>query len=203
MLGGVMTQDEAVRSVARALEILRALQAAGKATLVDLQARTALPKPTLLRLLRTLESENAVWRAKGDGLWRPVFEMVPTRILSPEHQKLIDMALPILETLRAKFVWPSDLAVREASHMMLLETTRRASGLAVNRDEIGHKIDMLRSAVGRAYFASCPPEEREELTRQLARAQGLSQRSSRANSRARKVFPKRWSRSRHAKSSAR
>lgn len=168
MLGARVGQDEGVRSVARALEILRALQAAGKATLADLQASTDLPKPTLLRLLRTLEAEHAVWRAQGDGLWRPAFEMVPTEILTPEHQKLIDVALPALEQLRARVVWPSDLAVREAGHMMLLETTRRSSGLAVNRDEIGHNIDMLRSAVGRAYVSGCGEDEREELARSLA-----------------------------------
>ncbi len=168
-----MAEEDAVRSVARALEILRALQARGKATLAELQAGTALPKPTLLRLLRTLETGNAVWRAQSDGLWRPAFQMIPTRIRSAEHQRLIDMTLPALEALRSEVVWPSDLAVREGSHMMLLETTRRSSGLAVNRDEIGHHIDMLRSAVGRAYVSSCPVSERNEIVAELSRTRGL------------------------------
>ncbi|OUL99478.1 helix-turn-helix domain-containing protein [Variovorax sp. JS1663] len=164
-----MAADESVRSVSRALTLMRALQARGKATLAELQRETALPKPTLLRLLHTLEQERAVWRAEGDGLWRPALQLVPTRILSPAHQRLIEVAMPVLEALRARIVWPSDLAVRDGSGMRLLETTRRNSGLAVNRDEIGLAIGMLRSAVGRAYVAYCPAPERGRLARRLAR----------------------------------
>jgi IclR family mhp operon transcriptional activator len=149
--------------------VLRALQRLSKATLADIQRETGLPKPTLLRLMRTLEQERAIWRAEGDGLWRPAVEFVPTRILPPKHQRLIAAAMPPLEALRALVVWPSDLAVRDGVCMRLLETTRRNSGLAVNRDEIGHHIDMLRSAVGRAYVAHCPSEERSRLAQQLGR----------------------------------
>ena len=164
-----MAGDETVRSVSRALMLLRVLQARGKATLAELQRETSLPKPTLLRLLHTLEQERAAWRAEGDGLWRPAVQLVPTRILSPAHQRLIEAAMPVLERLRAQIVWPSDLAVRDGSCMRLLETTRRNSGLAVNRDEIGLAIEMLRSAVGRAYLAHCPAPERDQLARRLAR----------------------------------
>jgi IclR family mhp operon transcriptional activator len=164
-----MASEELVRSVTRAMQLLRVLQGLGKATLADVQRETGLPKPTLLRLMRTLEQERAVWRAEGDGLWRPAVEFVPTRILTPEHQQLIAAAMPALEALRALVVWPSDLAVKDGVFMRLLETTRRNSGLAVNRDEIGHTIDLLRSAVGRAYVAHCPSHERVRLARQLGR----------------------------------
>jgi IclR family transcriptional regulator, mhp operon transcriptional activator len=167
-----MQSEELIRSVSRAMQVLRALQLQGKASLAEVQRETDLPKPTLLRLLHTLENERAVWRAEGDGLWRPAFEFVPTRILPPYHQKLIKSAMPALEALRALVVWPSDLAVRDGNCMRLLETTRRNSGLAVNRDEIGHTIDMLRSAVGRAYIAYCPAPERESLASQLAAQDG-------------------------------
>ena len=92
--------DDAVRSVARALQLMQALQRLQAASLAMLQAECALPKPTLLRLLRTLEAERVVWRAAGDGLWRPAFELRPTQILKPAHQRLIDAALPPLEALR-------------------------------------------------------------------------------------------------------
>jgi IclR family mhp operon transcriptional activator len=161
--------DDAVRSVARALQLMQALQRLEAASLAALQAECGLPKPTLLRLLHTLEAGRVAWRAAGDGLWRPAFELRPTQIRTPAHQRLIAAALPPLEDLRRSVVWPSDLAVREGRTMLLLETTRRASGLAVNRDEIGHRIDLLRSAVGRAWLSAAPPAETARLARALAR----------------------------------
>lgn len=169
-----MAGDDAVRSVKRAMQILRVLQTLQRASLAELQRHTGLPKPTLLRLMHTLESEQAVWRPQGDGLWRPAVLLQPTRILRDEHLRLVEAALPAMEALREKVVWPSDLAVRQGLSMRLLETTRRASGLAVNRDPIGHRIDLLRSAVGRAYLAHCPPTERASLVRQLQRRAGAA-----------------------------
>lgn len=172
--------DDAVRAVTRALQLMQALQRLGAASLATLQAECDLPKPTLLRLLRTLEAQRVVWRATGDGLWRPAFELRPTQIRKPAHQRLIDAALPPLEDLRRSVVWPSDLAVREGRTMLLLETTRRASGLAVNRDEIGHRIDLLRSAVGRAWLSAAPARETERLAATLARPLGLAPEAVRA-----------------------
>ncbi len=167
-----MAGDESVRSVVRAMQILRALQTLQRASLAELQRHTGLPKPTLLRLMHTLEAEQAVWRPQGDGLWRPAVLLQPTRILRDEHLRLVEAALPAMEALREKVVWPSDLAVRQGLSMRLLETTRRSSGLAVNRDPIGHRIDLLRSAVGRAYLAHCPASERAVVVRQLQRRAG-------------------------------
>ncbi len=166
--------SENIRCVARAIEVMHELQAMEAASLAQLQSRTGLPKATLSRLLFTLEKTRTVWRAKGDGLWRPAFEFKPSRIHTTQHQSLIEVAVPVLEKLRLSVIWPSDLAVRDGAHMRLLETTRRSSGLAVNRDAIGHRIDMLQSAVGRAYLSRCPEREVASICRLLVRNRGIA-----------------------------
>ena len=166
--------DDSVRSVTRALLVMQSLQRLQAASLATLQAECALPKPTLLRLLRTLETERVVWRAAGDGLWRPAFELRPSQILKPAHQRLIEAAMPSLEELRRSVIWPSDLAVRDGRSMLLLETTRRASGLAVNRDQIGLRIDMMRSAVGKAWLSAAPTAAIERLETSLAKPLGVT-----------------------------
>ena len=148
-----MTTDN-LRAVTRTLQVMEALQRLGAASLATLQSECQLPKPTLLRLLHSLKANRFAWRAAGDGLWRPAFELRPASILKPAHQALIDAAMPVLEELRQRVVWPSDLAVRDGAVMLLLETTSRSSGLSVNRDRIGHRIDMLRSAVGKAWISA-------------------------------------------------
>lgn len=163
-----------LRAVTRTLLVMQALQRLGAASLAALHAECQLSKPVLLRLLHTLEAQRFAWRASGDGLWRPAFELRPTAILKPAHQRLIDAALPVMEELRGQVVWPSDLAIREGAVMRLLETTRRASGLSVNRDQIGHRIDMLRSAVGKAWISAVRPAELDKLARLLGRHHGMT-----------------------------
>ena len=161
--------SENVRSIERAIEVMRELQTLESASLAQLQARTGLPKATLSRILQTLEKTRTVWRAKGDGLWRPAFEFKPSRIHTAQHQALVEAAVPVMENLRRLVIWPSDLAVRDGVHMRLLETTRRSSGLALNRDTIGHRIDMLQSAVGRAYISNCAEREIDSLKNLIVR----------------------------------
>lgn len=164
---------EQLRAVTRTLLVMQTLQRLGAATLATLHAECQLPKPALLRLLHSLEAHRFAWRAAGDGLWRPAFELRPASIIKPAHQRLIDAAMPVLEDLRRRVVWPSDLAVRDGMAMLLLETTRRSSGLSVNRDRIGQRIDLLRSAVGKAWLSAADEAVVERLGRQLARRSGM------------------------------
>jgi IclR family mhp operon transcriptional activator len=47
--------------------------------------------------------------------------------------------------------------------MVIRETTHRFSRLSFHRSMVGRRLPLLMTATGRAYFAFCPPAEREEL----------------------------------------
>ena len=46
---------------------------------------------------------------------------------------------------------------------LIRETTHRFSRLSFHRSMVGRRLPLLMTATGRAYFAFCPPAEREEL----------------------------------------
>ncbi len=156
-----------IRVVERAVAVIRALDGTAGLSLAELKACTGLPKATLSRLLATLEAQAVVWRALGDGRYRNRVSFRPITPAQHLHSRLAEAAAPHLEALQRKVVWPSDLTVRHRYWMELVETSRARSGLALNRDRLGHRIDMLLSAVGRAYLAFCPDEEREEILGRL------------------------------------
>src|SRR5690606_2571875 len=57
-----------IRALSRGLEVMRRLEMEGPATPQALALRTGLPKPTLMRVLLTLEKEGYVRRGIGDRL---------------------------------------------------------------------------------------------------------------------------------------
>jgi IclR family mhp operon transcriptional activator len=163
------SEGKAIRGLQRGIAVMRALQDEPGLSLRELHARTGLAKPTLLRVLRTLEGAGWVWRAIGDGLYR---NSMLVRELSPaqrKFQRLGEVAAPHLEALQRKVVWPSDLVVRHGYYMEVVETSRPHCTVGVYRDRIGQRVDMLWSAVGRAYLAFCPAREREQIVGWLAR----------------------------------
>lgn len=154
---------KAIRVLQRAAEVLRSLERRPGSSLAELHADTGMPKATLLRLLGTLESEHMVWRAMADGRYRARVSIGRPARADQRHLHIAEAAAPHLTALRRRVVWPSDLTVRKGHYMMLIETSRRESSLAMHSDAIGFRIDMVVTAVGRAYLAFCPEAERERL----------------------------------------
>lgn len=156
-----------IRSLQRGVQVIRALQESPAVALAELHQATGLPKATLLRVLITLEKEGLVWRSVGDELYR--YRAIA---ISPgwyRNQRLAEVAAPILTALQRKTLWPSDLVVRRGHFMELVETSRGLTGLAISRDRLGERIDMAGTAVGRAYLAHCPDDERERIVDYLER----------------------------------
>lgn len=153
---------KSIRALERGIEVLRLLQQHEGRSLQRLHADTGLPKPTLLRILHTLEHGGLAWRAIYDGHWRrgvslQIGQRPPERAL-----RLAEIAAPHLAALQRKALWPSDLLVYNDFKMELAESSRRLSGLAMNpRYGIGYRVDLFLSAPGRAWLAFCSDAERE------------------------------------------
>lgn len=156
-----------IRVIARAVDVLRRLDASPGQSLAVLAASTGLPKASLLRILATLEQERLVWRSIGDGLYRNRITVTALSESHLRHYRLAELASPILEGLQRSVIWPSDLAVRQGHCMEMVETSRRVSPLSITRDPLGFRVDMLLSAVGRAYLAHCPPDECARIVQHL------------------------------------
>ncbi|SAK68866.1 DNA-binding transcriptional activator MhpR [Caballeronia ptereochthonis] len=56
--------------------------------------------------------------------------------------------------------------------MIIRETTHRFSQLSFHRAMVGRRLPMLLTAAGRAYFAMCPDEEREDILELLRSGSG-------------------------------
>ena len=56
-----------VRALNRGLDVLQAIQESKAAGLHDLHRATSLPKPTLIRILKTLMGRDLVWQRIADG----------------------------------------------------------------------------------------------------------------------------------------
>ena len=154
-----------IRSVSRAVSVIDALCRLDGCGLADLHHATGLPKSTLRRILKTFECGGFVRCSLADGLYRANIG-VPTyaeTVDNPLIGQVVAAATPILEELSRKVPWPSDVLVRRGMRMKVVESNRSMTPLMVNQLEIGDQVDMLQSAVGRAYLAFCSEAERKEI----------------------------------------
>lgn len=157
-----------IRALERGLDVLSMLQAAKAASLHDLHRTTGLAKATLMRLLLTLERRGLVWQRMADGAYLPSHTpQARARHLDDENH-LVEVASPVLEQLVQRVDWPSILAVPRLDYMEVIETNRPRSYFHhIPLGPIGFRINMLRSATGRAYLAFCGEAEREAVLARL------------------------------------
>jgi IclR family transcriptional regulator, mhp operon transcriptional activator len=154
-----------IRSLERGLQVLSALHTIPIASLQDIYRLTTIPKPTLLRILLTLERAGAVSRRLADGRYRISTNLTRLARKRDRYDRVAEAAAPVLDRLCQKISWPSDLMVPAGDHMEIRETSRTQSPFATyySKDRVGVPVNWLLSAVGRAYLAHCPDEERENL----------------------------------------
>ena len=159
-----------VRALERGLQIVRFLQARGRASLHEMHLGLGLPKPTLLRLLATLQGAGFAWQSLGDRSYHASQVSAAPRRAAAAHDALAEVAGPVLDGLVSQIHWPSDLSVRRGLHMQLRETSRRRSYFQLRLLEVGFRINLLLSAPGRCWLAYCTEPERTALLARLRKA---------------------------------
>lgn len=158
-----------IRALDRGLEVLGYLQKARTASLHDLYLATGLPKATLTRVLTTLEGRGLIWQRLADGAFMASHTYLPRSPQIHDEGFLVEVAAPILERLCKKVSWPSVLAVPRLTYMEVIETNRPRSYFShLALGPIGFRINMPRSASGRAYLAFCSEDERQTILQRLA-----------------------------------
>lgn len=152
-----------MKSLQRGIQVIRSVMALEPCSLHQLHQDTRLPKSTLLRILGALESAGVIFRPIDDKRYRlSAAHFLPGR---DRDLRLVlqELSVPVLSALCRDVVWPSDLVVRHDTNMIVVASNRMLSPFAIKPSAHGHQPDMLLTAVGRAYLAFCPEEERETI----------------------------------------
>jgi IclR family mhp operon transcriptional activator len=158
-------QYRAVRGLSRGLALLRALNtaASGRATSSELSKLTGLHRTTVRRMLETLVDEGYVRRSDSDDNFRLMLKVKELSEGFTYSERLSMAATPVMGELLKNVVWPSDLGTPDGDALQISESTRRFSPLSFHRSMVGRRLPFLVTAAGRAYFASCMEQEREQI----------------------------------------
>ncbi|TPQ39719.1 transcriptional regulator [Bradyrhizobium guangdongense] len=166
---GRVRQSEGVRAFKRGLDVLREVNRSGGIRAGDVARALDLPRPTVYRLLETLEELGYVARSASDDRFRVTRHALGLGDGYDPGVVICQAAAPYLAELSKTLVWPVDLSTYENAAMVVQETTHSRSPLSIDRGMIGKRLPMLRTSAGRAYLAACPPREREMIVNHLRR----------------------------------
>jgi IclR family mhp operon transcriptional activator len=159
-----------IRSVARALRLLDAMNERQPCTLAELNAVTGLPKPTIFRILATLQHEGYVVSEGHFGQYRVTAQTRRLGAAYSQKSLLVDVGAPLLRTVTRQIKWPLALGVLEGDAIVVRYSTMPYSPLAMQATTLGHRLGLLESAMGMAYLAFCDATQLEILLDMLRAA---------------------------------
>ena len=164
-------RDE-VSALARGLALLRIVADANAAlSNRDLAERTGIPKATVSRLAATLQSAGFL-RQSGDdrySLGPAALRLGNAYLRSFDFRQQARLHLAELAEAAGANV---HLGVRDGLDIVLIDTLRPRTALILSRMDVGSRMAIATSAVGRAWLAALAPDQRLAVLEEMREACG-------------------------------
>lgn len=162
-----MGSFSSVRSLERGLKILEALNRCHGTKAQQLATMVDLPRPTVYRLLETMQNLGYVTRSKTDDSWNLTAQVKSLSSGFHDDVWVTRVAAPVLHGLGREVLWPVDLVTFENDAMIIRESTHAESPFSIDRGMAGTHLPILKTSGGRAYLAFCPAAERDAILDRL------------------------------------
>jgi IclR family mhp operon transcriptional activator len=164
--------EPVIEPIRRAFSVLQALNRRRSTTLVVLAAETGLPRPTVVRLLHTLIALGYASRVSREAGYRLTDQVLALAGGVHFIDHLVDAAIPHMSRFTREHGWPLYLATLSAGGMAIRHSTAPESPMSFEAAAYNRKSPVLLGALGRAWIAFCPGEERRSILRSLGVRQG-------------------------------
>lgn len=136
----------------------------------ELSDRTGIPKPTVTRLAATLVSLGLLRQDATTERFALAAGVVSLARAFLAHLDVREVARPYMQALAQHLGGATYLAVRDGGEMVLIEIARSREVALRSHHEIGTRIPLAASALGRAYLAGLAhwqPQRYGQVLKQL------------------------------------
>ena len=164
-----------VESAVRVLEVLSAVSRLKTASVSDLHKATGQNKSTIVRMLQTLIDTGYVVSDKLCGGYRTTSKVRDLVSGYDSSSRIIEAVRPRAIELTEKFNWLVCLGFFDGTGISKQLYTGSLSPWSHSSGVIKRRPKLSVTAMGRAYLAFCPPDELEELLRELRRTSEITE----------------------------
>lgn len=161
-------RDPSVRSVERALAILQAMNRRPVSSVDYLHKATGLPKPTLVRLLRTMVKTGYLTNDVRQSGYQ-LTSLVTSLSCGFHGDPLVVQAGQAWSiNLTRQLKWPVGIAVFDEDAVVIRYSTVADSPMSPFHATINMRLSLFARALGRAYLAFCSDEQLDAIITRCA-----------------------------------
>ncbi|SHK48331.1 transcriptional regulator, IclR family [Shimia gijangensis] len=149
-----------VRALERGLEVLLIVNQKNAASIKDITSLTDIPRPTIYRLLDTLETQGYIVKSTTDDRWHAALKSKALSSGFRDEDWVARHAVPHMIDLGNRILWPVDLVTFQNFEMVVRESTHSLSPFSIDHGVVGQSLPLLETSGGRCYLAFCNDTER-------------------------------------------
>jgi IclR family acetate operon transcriptional repressor len=154
--------------VHKLLDILECLSV-GPHSAAELAERVGVAKPTVYRILRTLQSRDFVTKEAAGANYRFGSALLALEVAARSSTDLVSLARPLMAQLAAEFGETVNLAIPSNGQILYIEVIESGHRLRTHIPA-GTRDHMHSTALGKAILAAYPEEESRVVLSTLDRA---------------------------------
>ena len=144
-----------IRVLQKALDVLEAIKREGSGVgLADLSRSVSMPKPTVYRILATLESRGYLDRDQGGG-YRMSDKLFSLQQRTSPVQALVRIAPPIMEELADECRETVNLGTLDGGEVVVIATVESPQSVRMT-SKVGNRRCVHTTAIGKAILSTLP-----------------------------------------------
>ena len=135
-----------IRSVTRAIDLLQALNRQPVSSVDDLHIQTGIPKPSIVRLLRTFVMKGLVCHAPQHGAYYLTSQVQSLSVGYHSEPRIVEAAAPLLDAMTRRVKWPMAVAVPDNNAVIIRYSTVPLSPLSLLHSSINMRLSLVTRA---------------------------------------------------------
>lgn len=152
-----------ITAIARGLDVLACFRSGNKVLgNQEIAQRCKLPKSTVSRITYTLTRLGYLTQNEDSSKYQLGMATLSLGVGLLAKLDIRQVARPLMQALAEETQGMVTLGTRDRLSMLYLENCRSRSALTLSMD-VGARIPIVSTAMGRAYLAEIPQQEREEI----------------------------------------
>ncbi|HWE23440.1 MAG TPA: IclR family transcriptional regulator [Myxococcales bacterium] len=160
-----MPDRKFVTALGRGLDVLRCFGPRDRwLANQEIASRTGLARPTVSRLVYTLTQLGFLRHSHTPRKYALGSAAVSLGYSALTQIDIRRAARPLLHALSQQTNASVHLAINDGLHMQVVDTYWNSSAFVI---DIGSRVPVVTTSLGRAYFCALPPEERKVMLKQI------------------------------------
>ncbi|SVB32930.1 uncharacterized protein METZ01_LOCUS185784 [marine metagenome] len=159
----VMSSQQVIQPIARALSVIAAMNHHRLSTIRDLHRVTGLPKPTVHRILSTLINCGYVAKDVDQSVY-----MLTEKVLSlssgyGKESWLLKAGVPVARGITREVKWPVAIGTYDYNSIVVQYSTRPYSEYVLMGSTVNKRFPLFGSALGQAFLGFCGAAQRDRI----------------------------------------